>query len=714
MMKKFALRSLALLLTFAAACSDYDDTDLWNSVNDIKKRVEALETAVAKLNSDVSAMQTLIEKLNEKVYVSKVETNADGSYTIYFTDPENTKITITDGKDGAAAPVIGVAKDTDEVYYWTLTSGGGEPEWLLADGKKIPVTAAAVVPLLKIDDKGFWIISCDKGTTWNYITDDKDQPVSALGQGGVSDSFFKEVTQDGAYAYFTLMDGTTITVAMRSDFYLLVKMAPALGTYAYGETKTYETESVGVNDVVLTKPTGWTVSYADEVLTIKAPAEEAVCETEGEIAVIYFGDNDRSSLVKMKVKIDKDYTGVTEGDNFTLEITEVGDTRVSAAITPKDPEMSYYVYPYDPDKSDEACITQLQKRFKADIADGPEYVDYFFKGAKTDYKYSGLTPGESYDLSVVGVKYDLTAKTLDIVTPLMRVPFSTKAPEIINTTYLMTLSDISWYGAKCAVHPSDDLPYFCTFVKKSTFDMAYDDADFAQTYIDDRYLWPYYGELSEGTLLWSDFTATGDIAFSSPGFVRRDPLYISEDIFPLESDTDYYAVAFGCNEDGEFSNSRVSRKLFRTKAFTPTEACTFTIDVTVDKQDLAIKVTPSDKNTSYITFIDERDTYRDNFATPRQYPPYDLYWRMQGLEAGQTIGDDDCFYTGDAAYNVVSLKAASAYIVFAYGCSADGRITTEPEIVEVHTKGTVDQPDLNSAAKQRRTGSPRTAYRVIR
>lgn len=75
MMKKFALWSLALLLTFAAACSDYDDTELWNSVNDIKKRVEALETAVAKLNSDVSAMQTLIEKLNEKVYVSKVETN---------------------------------------------------------------------------------------------------------------------------------------------------------------------------------------------------------------------------------------------------------------------------------------------------------------------------------------------------------------------------------------------------------------------------------------------------------------------------------------------------------------------------------------------------------------------------------------------------------------------------------------------------------------
>ena len=26
---------------------------------------------------------------------------------------------------------------------------------------------------------------------------------------------------------------------------------------------------------------------------------------------------------------------------------------------------------------------------------------------------------------------------------------NTEAPEIINTAYLMTLSDISWYGAKC-------------------------------------------------------------------------------------------------------------------------------------------------------------------------------------------------------------------------------------------------------------------------
>lgn len=715
MMKKIALWSIALLLCFTAACSDdYDDSELRKNLKEVIERVAALEETVGKLNSDVAAMQTLIEKLEGKVYVSKVETNSDGSYTIYFTD--NTHITIADGHDGepgAPAPVIGVAKDDDGVYYWTLTQNG-KTDFLMADGKKMPVTAEAVVPQIKVDDKGFWVISYNDGGKWDYILDDQKQPVSAIGRGDVGESFFKEVREDGLNVYFTLMDGTTITVPLRSDFYLLVRMAPETDAYAYGETKTYDTESVGVIDVVITKPTGWKVTWADQTLTIDAPAEGVVCETEGEIAVIYFGENDRSSLIKLKVMIDKDYRGVTEGDHYTVDIKEIADNRVVADITPKDPELSYYVYPYDPTKTDEECIQQLQKRFKADIADGPQYVDYFHKGVKTGYRYSGLVANMDYDLTVMGVKYDLAAKTLEVVTPLMRVPFRTKGPDIINTTYLMTLSDITWYGARCAIHPSDDLPYFHTFVKKSDFDGAYDDADFAQTFIDDNYYWLYYDELSEGTLLWSNFTVTGDRVLTSPGFLRRDPLYISEEVYPLEADEDYYAVAFGCNEDGEFSSSRVTRKPFHTRPFVPTEQCTFQIDVTVDQQNLDIKIIPSDKTVSYITFIDERDTYSDNFATPRQYPPYDLYWRMQGLEAGQTLPDDDCFYTGDAVYRVESLKAASAYIVFAYGCTADGVITTEPEIVEVHTKGTIDEPFAAPARKDRKAPGARPAYRVVR
>ena len=45
-----------------------------------------------------------------------------------------------DGVDGKDAPVIGVKKDTDGIYYWTLTTNG-HTAWLLDDqGNKLRVT----------------------------------------------------------------------------------------------------------------------------------------------------------------------------------------------------------------------------------------------------------------------------------------------------------------------------------------------------------------------------------------------------------------------------------------------------------------------------------------------------------------------------------------------------------------------------------------------
>lgn len=62
-----------------------------------------------------------------KVYVSKVDPIADG-YRITFSD--GTTAEIKNGAAGAAAPVIGIDKDTDGLYYWTRTIDG-KTEWLL-------------------------------------------------------------------------------------------------------------------------------------------------------------------------------------------------------------------------------------------------------------------------------------------------------------------------------------------------------------------------------------------------------------------------------------------------------------------------------------------------------------------------------------------------------------------------------------------------------
>lgn len=154
--------------------SCYDDGNLKDDINDLnskysslENRIAALETQVKEMNSEISSIQTIISNLEKNVYVSKVETIENG-YKIYFTD--NTIATIHDGKDGKNgengvdgqdAPIIGVAKDTDNIYYWTITTNGNTT-WLLDNGKKLRVTGKDGVnghtPIVEIGSDNYWYI----------------------------------------------------------------------------------------------------------------------------------------------------------------------------------------------------------------------------------------------------------------------------------------------------------------------------------------------------------------------------------------------------------------------------------------------------------------------------------------------------------------------------------------------------------------------------
>ena len=126
------LSFLMIIIGITLTGCEYDDTNLWNEVENVKNRVTALEEAVKKTNNDISALQTIVEALQKMVYVTSVQTSADG-YVINFSD--GTTATITNGKDGANgtnAPIISVRLDDDNNYYWTL-----DGEWLLIDGEKI-------------------------------------------------------------------------------------------------------------------------------------------------------------------------------------------------------------------------------------------------------------------------------------------------------------------------------------------------------------------------------------------------------------------------------------------------------------------------------------------------------------------------------------------------------------------------------------------------
>ena len=267
-MKKLSLLLLTLTVCFFTACHK----DIWAELENLDQRVTKLEELCKEMNTNITSLQTIVSVLQSNDFITGiVEIKKNGEvigYTITF--GKHDPITIyhgqdgkdgADGKDGqdgqngsANAPVIGVAQDTDGVYYWTLNG-----EWLLDDnGNKLPVSGKdgqngtngsngqdgadgkdgqdgvdgqdgkdGITPQLKIED-GYWYISYDNGATWTQLgkatgkdgkdgangEDGKDGQNGADGKDGQDgDAMFQSVTQDENYVYFTLADGTVIKIA---------------------------------------------------------------------------------------------------------------------------------------------------------------------------------------------------------------------------------------------------------------------------------------------------------------------------------------------------------------------------------------------------------------------------------------------------------------------------------------------------------------------
>ena len=289
-MKKLLLLFSAALTMLFTGCTQFDDTRIWDAIDeledlfdDLDNRVEDLEEACEKMNTNIEALQTLVAALQANDTITSIAPIKQGDkvvgYTISFSKSE--PITIyhgNDGKDGADGedgkdgengadgedgytPQIGIAKDSDNVYYWTL-----DGEWLLDEnGNKIKAVGTdgkdgedgedgangndgsngengengengadgkdGITPQLEIRD-GYWYISYDNGATWKELgkatgedgkdgadgedgKDGEDGTNGADGQDGKDgDSLFQSVTWDEEYAYFTLADGTVITIPL--------------------------------------------------------------------------------------------------------------------------------------------------------------------------------------------------------------------------------------------------------------------------------------------------------------------------------------------------------------------------------------------------------------------------------------------------------------------------------------------------------------------
>lgn len=237
-MKK-TVYSIAVATMVCLASCGYNDDDVWNAINNQEERITALENWQKTINENIAALQALV---NENDYITDVtpivENGETTGYIISFF--KQGSITIYNGAKGdkgetGDTPSIGVTKQEDGKYYWTLN---GE---LLKDAEGNPICASgqdgedgedgsdgsngssgtsAPTPLVEIgknlsvtaDKYGNSIItdaiylSVDGGKTWVKVSGDNGS--SGTGTGG----FIINVTDCGDYYLFECADDTYIEI----------------------------------------------------------------------------------------------------------------------------------------------------------------------------------------------------------------------------------------------------------------------------------------------------------------------------------------------------------------------------------------------------------------------------------------------------------------------------------------------------------------------
>lgn len=314
---------------------------------------QQLQELCNKANSDIAALQTIVEALQSNDYIQSItplmEENEEVGYVIAFGahDP----ITIRYGKDGkdgvdgkdAIAPSISVKQDEDGIFYWTVNG-----EWLTDnEGNKVKAQGVdgndgndghdgsngedGITPMLKIEDD-YWYVSVDEGETWENLG-------KAKGEDGESESMFQSITQDNDYAYFTLSDGTVITLpkglklsisfSQSKDIAIVPDKTTSINYTITngGESPLVKVMSEGTLTATITKETAST-----GVITVSCPIEEP--ENMG--MVVYVSNGSQTCMEELTFVVNEDAELLIPDSQFKAYLLKTCDMDADGTLTLKD------------------------------------------------------------------------------------------------------------------------------------------------------------------------------------------------------------------------------------------------------------------------------------------------------------------------------------------------------------------------------------------
>lgn len=318
--KMFKSGLFACFLLFVASLDSckYDDTELMNRIDGLEERLANLEDLCKQINVNVNSLQVLITAMEEHDYITSVsevvEEGVHIGYKIEFAQSD--PIIVYHGKDGSSGadgyvPQIGVEKDTDGIYYWTL-----DGEWLTdEEGNKIRAVGRdgqdghngssgsdgedgedgkdgrdGVTPQIRIQDER-WEVSYDNGKTWKDL---------GPATGSASELPITSVKVEEQYVVFTLNTQEEIKIPLYTGLAITFDKTE-IETVAGTTTEVPYSLTAGNTDDVQVTAIGEGVSTRVDAAEKKLIITTNEDFTEGKV-LVHATDGNNVSVVELTVK----------------------------------------------------------------------------------------------------------------------------------------------------------------------------------------------------------------------------------------------------------------------------------------------------------------------------------------------------------------------------------------------------------------------------
>ncbi|NCC09376.1 MAG: hypothetical protein EOM31_02540 [Bacteroidia bacterium] len=326
---------MALILT---GCTK----DNWQEeVDALKGRVTALEGEVKNLNGNIEAIRLLAQK---GMTVTSAQVS-EGIWTVTLSDGKVLKL-VEKSEKPTLLPLIGI----DANGNWTVSYDNGQTYQVVLNASQVPVKAKGengVTPQFRVSAAGYWEVSYNGGTSFEAVKDVDGQPVKAVGTDGTNgtdgaasgDKFFKEVAVQNGNLHLVLLDGTTLTVPVVSNFYCRFgNEVSGVQNFNPAETKQFNLEIKGADQVLITAPNGWKAVLAEAdanqiaVLTVTAPKADtrATADNSKDLAILATSGS-YACIAKIQVEVGSVTPQPTRTDYY--ESYEKGDNLVVGGVT---------------------------------------------------------------------------------------------------------------------------------------------------------------------------------------------------------------------------------------------------------------------------------------------------------------------------------------------------------------------------------------------